>query len=308
MRLPWWPIYVDARFDEQGVYYAIDDEPEQHVPWHRVKCFYQNSAQLFALYDDQGCFMQSGRARLFLRVKPKQEPEAKTRAYELQKAYIENSENQYACKVEWMNQTADQVFRLVLSIGLPIMFLVMMIQGYNSVPDNDPGIRVQNVILIGIVALILLALFINWRIYKGIHRHRKASRIIEVNQHGVVTNKSDYPWDEINRIDQQFIGFIAVAKTGQDLLLPSGGCATMIAHQRITQLPVFGYKLFFICLGIGIVSGPLLNAWFNYLIPDHDPSINFWAISLIITIAVLALFSLVYYQVWQAKRQESKSQ
>jgi len=308
MRLPWWPIYIDARFDEQGVYYAIDDEPEQLVPWHRAKCFYQNSALLFVLYDDQGHIVRSGRARLFLRVKRKEEPEATTRAVALQRAYLENSENQYACKVEWMNQTFDQVFRLILSTVLPIILLAMMIQGYNSAPDNDPGSRYQNGILLSMAALILFAFFINWRIYKGIHRQRKASKIIEVNQDGVVTSESDYPWEAINRIDQQFIGFIAIAQSGQDLLLPSGGCAVMIAHQRITQLPVFGYKLFLFFLGFGIVSGPLLKAWFNYLNPDHDLSISFWGISMMITIAILALFSLVYYQVWFEKRHQSKSQ
>ena len=312
MRLPWWPIYVDTRFDEQGVYYAIDDEPEQLVPWHQIRFYVQNKYLVFAPEDEYGKQQQTERVRLFLRTSIKGCHEAAEQATEFQKAYLNNPENQYTCKV---NQRAfvndkliDIIFLGVFPIGLSAYFLFMMIQGYNSVPDNEHGIRYQNGILIGAVSLILFTFFVVWRSCKGLRRQQRATKIIEINQLGIVTDDAQYPWDALERIDQGFTDYVVTTISGKHLRVPANCCARLFAHQRISHPPVLSRTLFVLCLIGSVLSGPIFSAWFGYLVPDYEQPFNFWGVSLMLTGAVLAIFGAIYFMIWQSKRQASKSQ
>jgi len=308
MRLPWWPIYIDARFDEQGVYYTIPDDPEQLSPWHQTRFYVQNKYLVFIPEDESGKHLQHHRANVFFRLRLKDHPDASKRATEFQNAYLEDSQNQYSCKVIWRNEVWDRVFMLVLSIGLPAYGLFMLYQGYQSAPGNEPGVRYQNGLLMSMVALVLITLFIYWRIVRELRRQHQSSRVIEVNQHGVKTCDSDFQWDDFDCIRQHFHHYMVLTKSGEYLHIPNNSCAIWILRNRITHPPVLSSKLFVFCLIGSVLSGPLMSAWFGYLAPDFEQPFGFWGVSLIMASMVLVIYGALYFSTWQSKRQASKSQ
>lgn len=307
MRLPWWPIYVDARIDKQGVYYTISDEPEQLSPWHQTRFYAQGKYLVFIPEDESGKHLQHHRAKVFFRLRIKDHPDASKRATELQGTYLEDSQNQYSCKVIWSNEVWDRVFILFMSIGLPAYGMFMLYQGYQSAPDNEPGIRYQNSLLTSMAVLVLITFWIHWRIIKGRRCQHQSSRIIQVNQHGVKTSDSSFQWDDFDCIQPHFYHYMIVTKSGKHLFLPNNCCAIWILRNRISHPPVLSHKLFGFCLICSVLSGPLFSAWYRYLVPEFDQPFGYWGVSLIMTLMVLVLFGGIYFLIWQAKRKASKS-
>jgi len=318
MRLPWWPIYLDARFDEYGVYYASDDEPEQLVPWHRVKWSCQNSNLLFTIWDDQGNVVSDGCIRIFLRVKRKIDSEAATKASTFQKAYLESTENKYVCAIDqqrWRkDQAAGRFISFIASILLPVLFLGMMFHGLRTVPENEAGTRYQNGILVLMGMIVFAAIYTNWRVLKGYRFMRRTPKAIEVNQLGILATDSQgesehFAWSSLVRIRYGYGHIVVTTDTGQGIVLPQAGCAIQIVRARVKSAPEFGLK-FFMFLFIGsILAGPFSWAWFSYLLPEQDiPSRFLWGPSLMSLWTVFMLYGLAQLEPWLTKRRGSKSQ
>lgn len=318
MRLPWWPIYIDARFDEHGVYYANGDEPEQLVPWHRVKWSYQNSNLLFTIWDDQGNVVSDGCIRIFLRVKRKIDSEAATRASAFQKAYLESIENKYVCAIDqqrWRkDQAAGRFISFIASILLPVLFLGMMFHGLRTVPVNDAGTRYQNGILVMMGMIVLAAVYANWRALKGYQFMRRTPKAIEVNQLGILAMDSQgeseqHAWHSLVRIRFGYGHIVVTTDSGRGIVLPQSGCATRVVKTRIQSPPELGLKLLILlCIG-SIFAGPLAWAWFSYLLPEEDiPNGLLWFPSVALLGMVLMFYGLAQLEPWLEKRRESKSQ
>ena len=309
MRLPWWPIYVDARVDTQGVYYTIPGEQERLTPWHRMRFRVQNKFLICVPEDEHGAQVRHHRARVFFRISLKDHPEAGRHATELQTAYLENPQNKYACKVICRNDEVwAQAYMLIMAIGLPAWGLFTLYQGYQSAPDNEPGVRYQNGLLMSMAALGLITLLIYWQIFRGLRRQHQSSRVVEVNQRGVMTSDSSFQWDDIDCIREDFYHYMVRTKSGRYLLLPNNCCAIWILRNRITHPPVYSRKLFVFCLIGSVLSGPLMSAWFGYLAPEYDQPFGFWGVSLILTSTIILLYGFVHLAIWLEKRQASKSQ
>ncbi len=298
--------------NEQGVRFFEPDGQEQFFPWHRVRFYVRNKFLVFAPEDEQGIQIRSRETRLYLRINQKDYPHAATQATAFQEAYLENAENQYACKVDqrtyMKNKRGETLFLALYAIGFSAFFIYTMIQSYISIPENDLGVRYQNGILIALITIILSTLLIYWHVNKGRRRIRLAPTIIEVNQFGVITHESKYPWDTLESIDQCFAEYVVNAQSGQELLLPSSCCATWLVRNKILQTPVFGYKLFLFFLCGGVLSGPLVSAWFQYLVPEYEQPFGPLETSALVTALVLVLFGVVYWEVWYTKRRQLKSQ
>lgn len=304
--------YPDASMNEQGIRFFKPDGHGQFFPWHRVRFYVLNKFLVFAPEDEQGIEIRSRETCLNLRINLKDHPQVVARAVAFQKAYLESPENQYACKIDQRsyikNKRGETIFLALYAFSLPAYLIYMMIQGHISAPDNDPGVRYQNGTMIAIIMTILSTLLVYWLVYKARRRKRMAPAIIEINQLGVITHESEYPWDTLKRIDQCFAQLIVTTQSGQELLLAENCCATCIVRNRILQIPVFGYKLFLFFLCGGVISGPLVSAWFQYLVPEYEQPFGPMETSALVTAMVLVMFGFVYWEVWIAKRHQSKSQ
>lgn len=311
MRLPWWPIYLDARFDEQGVHFAHPECTTDFVPWHLVGI----RGQYLVCYDHNGSPIRVKNAMLLLRY----DRASKKDLTSLQQLYLHNSENSYALGVDpntyKRNLRSIFLFLLTYTVLLPLIALTGMIHGYRTVPLNESGVRYQHAIVIGGFLLVLTAAVIQWRVWRSYMVFRRSKKIVSIDQNGINALSEDstrthHPWHEVQRFKPGFTWYLITMQSGDKAVIPQNNQAWSIASQRSRmELTPIRRSILSLAFIIAILSGPFMCGWFSYLLPDDPlPPHMPWVVSAIATFQVLSIAGLFWVGTLYEKRKRAKSE
>lgn len=311
MRLPWWPIYTDARLDTRGVSFNHPHISIDFVLWHLVG----SRGQYLVGYEPDGTLIRSSKAPLYLRVSRGEKREA----ISLQHGFISNPASSYTCSIKL------NAYKRSLRAGLgllaayttlfPMTFIALMIQGYRTAPLNDPGERYQHAIIVGGTLLVLAVAFIHWRVWCSYRSYRRAKKVISLDQSGLTatgddTTQSHYTWDDIQRFKPGFLWYLITMRSGEQLVIPQKAHAWTIVQQRSRVAPTpIRSSILYTSLILAICSGPLMWGWFKYLLPEDPlPPHTPWAVSAVATFQVLFFASIVRVSSYFEKRMLAKSE
>lgn len=308
MRLPWWPIYLDARFDESGVYFLLGEKPERFVPWHLVHII---GGRTLAVYDESGEQIRERRSQVLLRV-PRG---ASADALASQHACLSDPHTRFTFRVDrgaYSQSLPGMVSIAILTLVFPAALMAGLIQTYMTAPQNDPGERLRIGLLLAMILLGLGMLFINWWLLKSLKKRRAAKKVIAIDETGILAEDNGpaparYRWASIESIEEGFAGHLATTDTGTRLLFPQSTHACSLARFKCASKFRMNNRLIIIALCIAFLSGPIVWAWYTYLLPTESLPQSAWAISFLATSQILLIVGLVYLSVYLEKRRAAHS-
>jgi|GEM_PF-4072444 len=319
MRFPWWPIYIDAQFDKHGVRYALDGQPEEHVPWCRVRRLYDSGRRVTLWCEDEhGKRLRAGRSPLVIRVDTTDYPEDQSDARAVQHAAITDPDSEFVCVQDWTGDERSMLFQylllLVCTIGLPAWYIVFCVREYGLVPGNILGTRFQNGIVVSAVAFGLIALYVLWRSTRSIVADRRALRVIQVDHLGVLAedcqkNQTRHAWSSLRHVRSGFTSPAITTVNGERLRYRLDSCVGKVLYKRVRYTRLLDFKLLLVfCLIWSLAAGPIFWYSSEYLIPDHELTVgSAWYVSLmppvgtLLTACSIRLFSI------SEKRRQAKN-
>lgn len=312
MRLPWWPIYVDAHVDKNGVSYETPDGVSHRAELYQLLPLkWSQKIKSYSILDEQLRKLKYKHGQIIIH--------ADKDTSEVVMLLTTGISYTYSIRPKSVLTQNVKCVLLMLSLALlPASILLMfLLAGTPSVPMNDVGYRFQNgfLVFIGLMSTIVLGvlLLIVWQL-KSIS---SLACLAGVTKEGIVAQTSSgerevVPYAEMDHPKSSW-GLHAISTTNHGrILIPH----VHTAHLKIIKRNVKSKKqpsmktVFWIALFITIL-GPSLYFWNTYLIPDDPYTLD--RTRYLIPMVLGPVFILNAYIVrWmnsrQAKNFESKSQ
>lgn len=315
MRLPWWPIYLDAQMDEDGVLFHMPDGDLVQMPWHRIGSPHgTNIKNHFSIYDERlKPFRYEGKPIVI------QVPNQTPTPHRLQKEFIQSKA--YDLDIHQSVVISEKRRYVLMPIFLTMYPLLPLIMGAiawpNSVPENEVGQRVQlaTLLFLGIMGLCCLGLLCasvhNW------FRVKNASTLTRVGSDSIsyTTSRGEIctiPKEEL-RTQPSWNTIFLHTTQGEQILVPQRRLILQLLPDRHSSKHVNGISRRFTVamMLLSLSFGPVAYLWNQYLIPEENPSLGigaYVAFSSFGVLLMLMLHALTRFADWIEKRRACKSE
>ncbi|MHA7813619.1 MAG: hypothetical protein ACX94C_09525 [Phycisphaerales bacterium] len=297
MRLPWWPIYIDAQMDEDGVSFHLPDGELLQIPWHRIgRPQGANIKNHFSIYDERLKPLRHSGKLIVVRV-----PNQTSTPQRLQQQFIQS--RAYTLDIHPSVIKADKRRYVLMPIVVTIYPLLPLIMGAIawpiSVPDNEIGQRVHiaTLLFLGIMGLCCLGLLCasvhNW------YRIKNVSSLTRVGSDSITFTTArgetcTVPKSGL-RAQPSWSTIFFHTTQGERIFVPPRRHVLQLLPDWFSSRHVNGISMRFsiAMILLSLSTGPVAYLWNQYLIPEEHASLGVGAYFAFSSFGVLLMLILL---------------
>jgi len=306
MRLPWWPIYIDAKTDDEGVLYTTPDGVEHHAKFHQLlPQSWSTPTSSFWVVDERFNKVRHNRHLVILKTE--------SRIVDLLDLIAAQRVFSFDIHPRTVRrQNRIQLWLMLFSICLlPVSMLMMIaILGYPTVPDNQMGIRFQNGFLIIVASMIFIIIAAAFACFAKFRMISRSKKLAGVTQDGISVRDSHgtetfIPYSALHPPKVSW-GTVSVRSNhGQQALLPTARTIQwQIIKRRTNSDPMPSWRVTLWLAIPFILAGPLIYMWNVYFMPDethmHEPARYLF----LMAIGVFFVLNMLVIRWWRVRKQK----
>jgi len=309
MGIPWWPIYIDAEMDEQGVRYTTPDGEESIATPDRLlaQSWIHPNSTCWHLDDTLRKKRFCGRL-IVLRVQPN--------VVEVLNGVLSKERFDYSISPETvLNQNKRCVWIMVLGICILPVWMLGFFQVLGTPPIAEQPEGVHFLVGLWILKGVFFAIIIGIA-FVGLIQFRKMKRcslLTTVASDGVQIQDHDgaqqfVPYCDLHSPVGSWGLMFARTLQGIQILLPHKQTIHMgLIRKRTSQLRLPSWKVT-LCIAIPLILfAPLFYCWNLYLIPDEPFTHELVRYVGLIAIGCLFLLNTAIIRWWRKRAVKSAS-